>query len=72
MLVSTNSCVSGVTKTNYKGEQTMPKFYVQYKAKFTGAIYTRYFDSMAFAMKFQMSLNKEIYNNIKGGIIYDE
>ena len=50
----------------------MPKFYVQYKSKFTGAIYTRFFDSMAFAMKFQMSLNKEIYNCIKGGVIYDE
>ena len=50
----------------------MPKFYVEYKSKFTGTIYTRYFDSMAFAMRFQMSLNKEIYNCIKGGIIYDE
>lgn len=50
----------------------MPKFYVQYKSKFTGAIYTRFFDSMAFAMKFQTSLNKEIYHEIKGGVIYDE
>ena len=50
----------------------MPKFFIQYKSKFTGTIYTRYFDSMAFAMKFQMSLNKEIYHEIKGGVIYDE
>ena len=49
----------------------MPKFYVEYKSKFTGTIYTRYFDSLAFAMKFQMSLNKEIYCEIVGGIIYD-
>ena len=50
----------------------MPKYFVKYKSKFTGAVYTKYFDSIAFAMKFQMSLNKEIYNNIKGGVIYDE
>ena len=50
---------------------TMPKFYVQYKSKFTGAIYTKYFDSIAFAMKYQSKLNKEIYCEIVGGIIYD-
>ena len=50
----------------------MRKYFVKYKSKFTGTIYTRYFDSMTFAMEFQMSLNKEIYNFIKGGVIYDE
>ena len=49
----------------------MSKYFVKYTAKFTGAVYTKYFDSLAFAMKFKMSLNKEIYNCIKGGIIYD-
>lgn len=49
----------------------MPKYFVKYKAKFTGAVYTKYFDSLAFAMKYKSDLNKEIYCNIVGGIIYD-
>lgn len=49
----------------------MPKYFVKYSAKFTGAVYTKYFDSLAFAMKYKSDLNKEIYCDIKGGIIYD-
>lgn len=49
----------------------MPKYFVKYKSKFTGAVFTKYFDSLAFAMRYQANLNKEIYCNIVGGIIYD-
>ena len=49
----------------------MPKYFVKYKSKFTGAVYSKYFDSIAFAMKYQSNLNKEIYCEIVGDIIYD-
>lgn len=49
----------------------MPKYFVKYKSRFTGAVFTKYFDSLAFAIRYQSNLNKEIYCNIVGGIIYD-